>query len=72
MPYIDRNGIKTVPSENNVYKHEYLTTDLIEHMQSCVAFEIDRQSEFAPLKNPSGDASVATARRALEAQGVEL
>ncbi len=72
MPYVDDNGITTVPSENNVHKHEYLTTDLIEHMQSCVAFEIDRQSEFAPLKNLSGDASVETARRALEAQGVEL
>ncbi len=72
IAFIDGNGNKVTPTENNVYKYEYLLTDLIEHMDSCIAFEIDREEEFAPVKNLTGADSVDTARQALIKQGMEI
>ncbi len=72
IAFVDEKGNKITPTENNVCKYEYLLTDLIEHMDSCIAFEIDREEEFAPVKNLTGADSVETARQALIKQGMDI
>ncbi len=72
IAFVDEKGNKITPTENNVCKYEYLLTDLIEHMDSCIAFEIDREDEFAPVKNLIGADSVETARQALIKHGIEI
>ena len=43
------------------------------HMQeSCLAYEVIRNKEFAPIKNASGVDSVESARELLKENGVEL
>ena len=39
---------------------------------SCLAFEVEREKEFAPVKNAEGVDSVQTARALLEQNGVIL
>jgi UDP-N-acetylglucosamine/UDP-N-acetylgalactosamine diphosphorylase len=39
---------------------------------SCMAFEVDREREFAPVKNREGVDSVDTARELLRKNGVQL
>ena len=39
---------------------------------SCLAFEVDRSREFAPVKNATGVDSVETAQALLEQNGVTL
>ena len=41
-------------------------------MQSCLAYEVEREKEFAPVKNKEGVDSVDTARELLKLNGVEL
>ena len=47
------------------YKFEYLLTDLVELLKTCLPFEIDREKEFAPIKNLTGVDSLESARIAL-------
>lgn len=61
-----------VIEKKNALKMEYFITDLIKYMSSCVAFEVDRQLEFAPIKNLEGEDSVETARAALLRNGYSL
>ncbi len=64
---------KTIePSEPNAYKFEALAVDMVRQMGSCLAFEVDRQKEFAPVKNATGVDSVETARELLALNGVKL
>lgn len=41
-------------------------------MDSCLAFEIEREKGFAPIKNKEGKDSLDTARELLELNGWEL
>ena len=41
-------------------------------MGSCLAFEVVREREFAPIKNRTGVDSVESARALLEKNGVKL
>ena len=45
---------------------------MVRFMGNCLAFEVDRQKEFAPVKNKTGVDSVDTARELLKINGVEL
>ena len=49
-----KNGRYEESSELNAYKYETLALDLIHMMDSCLAFEIEREKEFAPIKNKEG------------------
>lgn len=61
ISYID----DTAPDKENAWKFEYLLTDLIAHASSCVSFEVERDKEFAPIKNLTGVDSVESARKLL-------
>lgn len=71
VPHIE-NGVKVTPKEPNGYKFETLAVDLIKLMGSCLAVEVEREKEFAPVKNRTGVDSVDTARELLAKNGVEL
>ena len=71
IPYY-RDGKYVKPETENGFKYEMLATDLVERMDSCLAYEIVREHEFAPVKNATGIDSVASAREMLLAQGYEL
>lgn len=71
VPHIE-NGEKVTPSAPNAYKFETLVVDMVRFMSSCLGFEVERQKEFAPVKNKTGVDSVDTARELLKLNGVEL
>jgi UDP-N-acetylglucosamine/UDP-N-acetylgalactosamine diphosphorylase len=71
IPHIE-NGVKVCPDSPNGYKFETLAVDLIRLMGSCLAVEIDRTKEFAPVKNKTGVDSVESARLLLQKNGVTL
>ena len=71
VPYYD--GEKCVaPQRENAYKYEMLILDLIHLLNGCLSFEIEREREFAPVKNATGVDSVESARVLLIKNGVEL
>lgn len=72
IPYINEQGELIKPTAPNGYKFESLILDMIHMMDSCCPFEVDRTKAFAPIKNPTGVDSVESARKLLEANGVEL
>jgi UDP-N-acetylglucosamine/UDP-N-acetylgalactosamine diphosphorylase len=78
VPYLaesstSETGYVTVkPEEPNAFKLETLTLDFVRMMGSCLPFEVVREREFAPIKNPMGVDSVESARKMLLALGYEL
>ncbi|MBR3446869.1 MAG: UTP--glucose-1-phosphate uridylyltransferase [Oscillospiraceae bacterium] len=60
------------PDEPNAYKFETLALDMVKLQDNCLAYEVDRSREFAPIKNKSGVDSVDTARALLRENGVIL
>lgn len=72
IPYMDENGAAHAPTEPNGYKFETLVLDMVHMMDDCLAFEVVREKEFAPIKNLHGADSVDSARRLLEQNGVTL
>lgn len=65
-------GERVCPVEPCGYKFEKLVVDMVKFMGSAVAFEVEREHEFAPVKNAVGADSVATAQRLLIQNGVIL
>ena len=72
VPYIDENGIAVKPETPNAYKFETLILDMIFMMDDCLSFEVDREKEFAPVKNATGVDSVESARELLQKNGIEI
>lgn len=72
VPYIDKTGTLIEPTEPNGLKYETLALDLIHEMDDCLVFPVEREKEFAPVKNSSGVDSVDTARELLVKNGYEL
>lgn len=72
IPYLDENGEKIKPETENGYKFETLVLDMIHMMDNCLAYEVEREKEFAPIKNKTGVDSVDSARELLKLNGVEL
>ena len=72
VPYIDENGVAVKPETPNAYKFETLVVDMVYMMDDCLSFEVDREKEFAPVKNPSGVDSVESARELLQKNGIEI
>lgn len=72
IPHIDENKTLIKPEEPNGYKFETLILDMIQMMDTCLPFEVERDKEFAPIKNKTGVDSVESARALLEKNGVKL
>lgn len=72
IPYLDEAGELVKPEAPNGYKYENLVLDMIHQMESCLPFEVEREKEFAPIKNMTGIDSVESARALLEKNGVKL
>lgn len=72
IKYMDGNGNQVAPDEPNAYKFETLVLDMVKLQDNCLAYEVDRKKEFAPVKNKTGVDSVDTAQELLRLNGVEL
>ncbi len=74
VKHIDEVGNPVIPGEGekNAYKFETLVLDMIHMQDSCLAFEVEREREFAPIKNKDGVDSVVSASALLEKNGVTL
>ena len=70
--YDDALGKTVKPEKPNGYKFETLVLDMIQLSESCLPFEVVREKEFAPIKNPTGLDSVESARELCKACGIEL
>lgn len=71
VPHIE-NGHTVKPEQPNGYKFETLVVDMVKCMGSCLAYEVERDKEFAPVKNKTGVDSVDSARELLIKNGIEL
>lgn len=72
VPYLDEGGNLVKPAEPNAYKFETLILDMVYMMDNCLSFEVEREREFAPVKNASGVDSVESARELLRQNGISL
>ena len=72
VPCLNAAGELVQPETENGYKLETLILDLVEKMDSCLAFEVVREKEFAPIKNKTGVDSIESARELLKLNGVAL
>ena len=72
IEHLDEQGKKVKPEVENGFKFETLVLDMIHMMDNCLAYEVVREKEFAPIKNKEGVDSVETARELLKQNGVEL
>ena len=72
VPCLNAAGEVIQPETENGYKLETLILDLVEKMDSCLAFEVVREKEFAPIKNRTGVDSIESARELLKLNGVVL
>ncbi|MCR5303438.1 MAG: UDPGP type 1 family protein, partial [Lachnospiraceae bacterium] len=72
IPYIDENGELIKPESPNGYKFEQLVLDMIHTFDSCLPYEVVREHEFAPVKNPTGVDSVESAQSLCLKCGIQL
>ena len=72
IPFLDENGSLQKPDKPNGYKFEQLVLDMIHELDSCLPFEVERNKEFAPIKNATGVDSVESARELCKENGIEL
>lgn len=72
VPCLNAQGELIRPETENGYKLETLILDLVEKMDSCLPFEVEREREFAPIKNKTGVDSIESARKLLQKNGVVL
>ncbi|ORY87760.1 nucleotide-diphospho-sugar transferase [Protomyces lactucae-debilis] len=69
--HVNANGETEKPSSPNGIKLEQFVFDVFDHcsLEKFGCLEVSREDEFSPLKNPSGDDSPASSKRALMQQG---
>ena len=72
IPYLSEEGELVKPDKPNGYKFEQLVLDMIHELDSCLPFEVERNKEFAPIKNATGVDSVESARALCKENGIEL
>ena len=72
IPYLNENASLVKPEEPNGYKFETLVLDMIHMMDNCLSFEVEREKEFAPIKNRTGVDSLESARELMKVNGIEL
>lgn len=72
IPCLNEAGELIRPEEPNGYKYEQLVLDMIHELDSCLPYEVERNYEFAPIKNKTGIDSVESARVLCQENGIEL
>lgn len=72
IPYMDEKGNFIKPETPNGYKYELLILDMIHDLKNCLPYEVERNKEFAPIKNKTGVDSVESAQALLEENGYIL
>ncbi len=72
IEHIDEGGNLVKPAEQNGHKFEMLCVDMIELADTCLPYEVEREKEFAPIKNKTGVDSVESAQALLEKNGYKL
>lgn len=72
IAYMDENEKMIKPEETNGYKYEILILDMIHMLNNCLPYEVEREKEFAPIKNRVGVDSVDTAKELLRKNGYTL
>ncbi|MBO5564790.1 MAG: UTP--glucose-1-phosphate uridylyltransferase [Lachnospiraceae bacterium] len=72
IPHLDEEGNLIKPEEPNGFKYEQLVLDMIHRLKDCLPFEVEREREFAPIKNKTGVDSVETAKELCKRNGIEL
>ena len=64
--YIDENLKEVNPDEPNTFKFEAFIFDGFEYLEDMVILRVNREEEFAPIKNASGVDSPETAKEIYE------
>lgn len=72
IPYMNEEGNYINPEEPNGYKFETLVLDMIHLLDNCLPYEVNRNYEFAPIKNSTGVDSLESARQLMKDNGIEL
>ena len=72
IPYINEDGEYVKPEQPNGYKFETLVLDMIHMMDNCLSFEVERDKEFAPIKNATGVDSLESARNLMKKNGISF
>ena len=72
IAYVTADGKKVKPEEPNGYKFELFILDMIHMLENCLPYEVERNKEFAPIKNKTGVDSVESARKLLKENGYTL
>ena len=72
MSFVDEDGVEHKPETPNAYKFETLILDMVYMMDNCLSYEVEREKEFAPVKNATGVDSVDSARELLTKNGIEI
>lgn len=65
VPHVDADGRPVDPASENALKFERFVFDVLPKAERWAVVETTRETEFAPLKNASGDDSPATVERAM-------
>ena len=60
--YIDKDGNKVIPDGPNAYKFEAFLFDAFGELDDMAILRVNREEEFAPVKNAAGVDSPETAR----------
>ncbi|MBP5311611.1 MAG: UDPGP type 1 family protein [Clostridia bacterium] len=64
--FVNEKGETIVPEKPNAYKFEAFIFDAFEMFDDLAILRVDRESEFAPVKNKEGEDSPESARRMYE------
>ena len=72
IPYMDTEGNFVKPENPNGYKFETLVLDMVHMMEDCLPYEVEREKEFAPIKNLHGVDSLDSARELMKGCGIQL
>lgn len=70
ISHLSSRGSFVEPTSPNGYKIETLVLDWIHLMDSCLPYEVERNKEFAPIKNSTGTDSLETAQELLKLNDV--
>ncbi|SHL80509.1 UDP-N-acetylglucosamine/UDP-N-acetylgalactosaminediphosphorylase [Anaerocolumna jejuensis DSM 15929] len=72
IDYINDEEKIVKPEKPNGYKFETLVLDMIHMLDNCLAYEVIRNKEFAPIKNKEGVDSLLSARKIMSENGISL
>ena len=64
--YMDENLKEIIPEEPNTYKYEAFIFDGFEYLEDMIILRVNREEEFAPIKNANGVDSPETAKEIYE------